>query len=79
MNMKEVAEDPQVRHLGMLVEMTHPRMGPVRLVGSGIRMSETPPRIKTAPPVLGEHTEDILAALGYDDASRQTLCELGVI
>ena len=79
LNLKEVFEDPQVNHLGMLVEMEHPRMGKVRLVGSGIRMSETPPQMHLPPPVAGENTEQILAELGYRVETVAELKKAGVI
>ena len=79
MNLKEVLEDPQVIQLGMLVEMTHPKMGAVRLVGSGIRLSETPPQMNLPPPILGENTQEILAALGYGEEAITSLRAKGVI
>ena len=79
LNLKEVYEDPQVIHLGMLVEMTHPRMGKVRLVGSGIRMSETPPQMSLPPPIAGEDTEQILGELGYSAESVADLRRKRVI
>jgi len=79
LNLKEVFEDPQVNHLGMLVEMAHPRMGAVRLVGSGIRMSETPPQMNLPPPTAGENTREILSALGYGEESVANFRKKGVI
>jgi len=79
LNLKEVFDDPQVNHLGMLVEMAHPRMGKVRVVGSGIRMSETPPQMSLPPPTAGENTEQILGALGYGEESVANLRKKGVI
>jgi len=79
LNLKEVFEDPQVRHLGMQVEMTHPRMGKVQLVNSGIRMSETPPQMNLAPPTAGENTGEILRALEYDEKAEAELRKKGVI
>ncbi len=79
MNLKEVLEDPQVAHLGMLVEMNHPKMGAVRLVGSGIRMSETPPQMSLPPPAVGENTREILAALGYAEKDIAELRQKKVI
>lgn len=79
MNLKEVLEDPQVAHLGMLVEMKHPNMGAVRLVGSGIRMSETPPQMSLPPPAIGENTREILATLGYSEEAVENLRGKGVI
>jgi len=79
LNTKEVFEDPQVVHLGMLAEMIHPKMGKVKLVGSGIRMSETPPQMALPPPTAGEHTALILGALGYGEDSVAKLREKGVV
>jgi crotonobetainyl-CoA:carnitine CoA-transferase CaiB-like acyl-CoA transferase len=59
----EVVEDPQVRHLGLIQETTHPKMGAMPMVGSGITLESTPTVMGPAP-VLGEHTEEILAELG---------------
>jgi crotonobetainyl-CoA:carnitine CoA-transferase CaiB-like acyl-CoA transferase len=79
LNLEEVFADPQVRHLGMLVEMTHPKMGKARLVGSGIFMSETPPQMALPPPIAGEHTGKTLRALGYDETVEVELRSKGVI
>jgi crotonobetainyl-CoA:carnitine CoA-transferase CaiB-like acyl-CoA transferase len=56
----ETLDDPQVQHLGMVREVPHPKVGFVKLIESGIRMSQTPPEITTAAPLHGEHTEEIL-------------------
>ena len=77
--LKEVFEDPQVREYGFPIEVEHPQMGNVQLVGSGIDLSRTPPKIKTAPPMLGEHTDQILRELGLDRDAIGSLRESGVL
>jgi crotonobetainyl-CoA:carnitine CoA-transferase CaiB-like acyl-CoA transferase len=79
LDMKEVFEDPQARHLGVMVEIPHPTMGNVRLVGSAIRMSATPPEMRMAPPVIGEHTGGVLEDIGYDAKTIEELRSAGVI
>jgi len=59
-----VFNDPQVKHLKMRVDVPHKTMGKVGLVRNGLRMSETPLEIHAPSPELGEHTEEVLAALG---------------
>jgi formyl-CoA transferase len=77
--LEEVFDDPQVRAYGFPVELEHHRMGKLRLVGSGIELSSTPPEISTPPPTLGEHTSEVLASLGYDEVAIGRLREAGVV
>jgi crotonobetainyl-CoA:carnitine CoA-transferase CaiB-like acyl-CoA transferase len=75
----EVFADPQVREYGFPIEIEHPKMGNIKLVGNAVDMSRTPPGIDRPPPMLGEHTEEILASLGYDNGAIASLREKGVI
>jgi crotonobetainyl-CoA:carnitine CoA-transferase CaiB-like acyl-CoA transferase len=52
-DLREVFDDPQVRHLGMRLELPHPKRGQVSVVGSSVRLSDTPVQIRTAAPELG--------------------------
>ena len=61
----EVFADPVVRHLGLVAEIDHPIAGRVRAPGIPVRMSGTPPSVREHPPLLGEHTDAILADVGY--------------
>lgn len=59
-NFKEVFEDPQVEHLGLKRTLPHPKRGTVTVVGSPVRLSETPVAITKAAPDLGENNKDVL-------------------
>jgi crotonobetainyl-CoA:carnitine CoA-transferase CaiB-like acyl-CoA transferase len=76
---QEVFEHPQIKHLGIPRKITHPQMGVSNLVGSPINLSGTPPRYFRAAPLLGEHTEEVLEKLGYDNATLKELRDDRVI
>ncbi|KVA74498.1 CoA-transferase [Burkholderia ubonensis] len=67
-DLEEVFDDEQVVARGMQVELPHPCGANVKLVRNPIRMSATPPDARSAPPLLGAHTDAVLRELlGYDD------------
>jgi len=72
-NMQEVFENPQVRHRGLRVEIPHPA-GSVPTVASPMRFSETPVTYDVPPPMLGQHTDEILQ--GLLGLSAQQIAEL---
>jgi crotonobetainyl-CoA:carnitine CoA-transferase CaiB-like acyl-CoA transferase len=79
-NYADLANDPHVKATGMLTTVEHPTIGPLKMPNVPIRMSETPPRAKTHPPLLGEHTDAVLRDwLGYDDSRLKRLHEIGAI
>ena len=64
----EVFADPQVRERGMVHQWDHPLAGPVNLVASPLKLGGTPVRTDLPPPLLGEHTDEVLReVLGWDD------------
>ena len=77
--LEEVFQDPQVREYGFPIEVEHPKMGKMRMLGSAIELSRTPPKIKSAPPILGEHTEEILREFGHDENTIGRLRSAGII
>ena len=74
-----VFEDPQVQARGMLVEMEHPTVGTARLAGSPLNLSKTPIEIRRPPPLLGEHTSEILTELEYSEAEIEKLRREGAV
>jgi formyl-CoA transferase len=77
--MNEVFEDPQVRHLGIARKVPHKVLGEVEVIGQAIELSRTPWSVRSATPELGEHTDQILAQLGYSAAEVETLKAKGVV
>jgi crotonobetainyl-CoA:carnitine CoA-transferase CaiB-like acyl-CoA transferase len=65
--------DPQVQHLGMAVPIAHPTRGQVGIVNQAMALSRTPSVIDRPTPGLGEHTDEVLAGLGY---SRDAIADL---
>jgi crotonobetainyl-CoA:carnitine CoA-transferase CaiB-like acyl-CoA transferase len=65
LTMADVFRHPQVLHRHMLVELDHPTAGSIKQTGVPVKLSETPARIRSAPPTLGQHTEAILRELEY--------------
>jgi formyl-CoA transferase len=62
-----VFSDPTVRHLGLIAEVDHPTAGRVRAPGIPVRMDGTPPSVRSYPPLLGEHTDEVLAEVGFTE------------
>ncbi len=78
-NVAEVCEHPQLIERGKIVDLPHPTAGTVRMVGMPIELSDTPGRIETAPPLLGEHTDAVLQEAGYTDDEIRAFREDGVV
>jgi formyl-CoA transferase len=64
LSMKELASEPSLRQTGTVVEVDHPKRGKYLSVGNPIKLSDSPSEVKRSP-LLGEHTDEILAELGY--------------
>ncbi|GAB4041656.1 MAG: CaiB/BaiF CoA-transferase family protein [Rubrivivax sp.] len=75
----EVFADPQVKARGMITTLPHPLAGHVELVSSPIKLSATPVSARRPPPLLGQHTDEVLAELGWGADERQALREAGAI
>ena len=78
--MADVFSDPQVKHLGLVEEVEHSTLGKIKQVGSPIRMDNIQgDSIKRAPPVLGEHTNEILLEMGWSSTEIDGLVNRGVV
>jgi formyl-CoA transferase len=75
----ELVDDEQVLANDLQVTVEHPLAGPVKMVGAPLQMSETPLKVQGPSPTLGQHNDDILASLGYDETQIASMRESGVI
>ncbi|SFY25294.1 MULTISPECIES: CaiB/BaiF CoA-transferase family protein [unclassified Pseudomonas] len=79
-DLAQVFADPQVQARGLAIELPHGLAGKVPQVASPIRLSETPVEYRSAPPLLGEHTLEVLRrVLGLDEAAVAAFREAGVV
>jgi crotonobetainyl-CoA:carnitine CoA-transferase CaiB-like acyl-CoA transferase len=78
-NLAEVFADPQVNARDMTVNMPHPLSDDLRLVGSPLKMSATPVRYRRPPPLLGEHTDEVLTELGLSSEECRRLRDGGAL
>jgi crotonobetainyl-CoA:carnitine CoA-transferase CaiB-like acyl-CoA transferase len=75
----EALADAHVRARGMVQELTHPQAGRVKALGNPVKMSATPPTLRTAAPTLGQHTDAILGELGLGAAEIAALRDAKVV
>ena len=70
----EALQDPQLAARDMIVPIAHATAGTIRVLGNPLKMSDTPPEIRSAPPALGQHTDEILRNdAGLDDEAIASL------
>lgn len=74
-----VFEDPHIQARDMVVQLDHPTAGPMRVTGVPVKFSDTPAAVETAPPLLGQHTDEVLAELGYDAERIAELHKDGIV
>ena len=79
LHLDEVFQDPQVLHQEMLIEMDHPTIGRIKNLGFPAKLSRTPGAVRLPPPLLGQHTEEILKELGYSLGEIEGLRKEGII
>lgn len=78
-NIAEAFADPQVRHRGMRLDLPHESAGTAPSVATPIKMSDTPLEYDAAPPVLGQHTDEILIEMGKSPEKIEEMRKAGVI
>jgi formyl-CoA transferase len=75
----QVFDDPQVKHIGVATTVKTPKLGEIRIVNQAVTLSRTPARMASAPPEVGEHTDEVLVELGYDKAAIELLRQKKVV
>lgn len=75
----EVVADPQVLARNMVLKVPHPNVPDLRVTGSPLKLTETPPTVRRHPPLLGQHNEEVLTELGYNARDIARLRGAGVI
>ena len=78
-NLDQIFKHPQTVHRKMIVEVDHPKAGRTKLIGIPTKFSETPAEISLPPPMLGQHTEEILQRIGYTAEQFKELKNEGVV
>ena len=75
----DLEHDPQVAQAGLIQAVPHPDGGEVRVVGVPMRFGRTPGTIRTGPPAVGQHTDEVLGELGYSGDQLRALHDEGVV
>jgi formyl-CoA transferase len=77
-NLREVFEEPQVKHLGILKKVKSPHLGEQVLMGQPVTLTRTPSTIARSAPRRGEHSEEILSEIGYAPQDLERMKSAGV-
>jgi crotonobetainyl-CoA:carnitine CoA-transferase CaiB-like acyl-CoA transferase len=79
LNVEQCFANEQVRTLPVIAEVEHPVLGHERVLAPGVQMQRTPPRVCTAAPEHGEHTDEVLNELGYTTEDIERFHRDGVV
>ena len=77
--LSDVFADPQVLDRNMLLEIAHPTLGAIKQAGIPIKYSRTEGEVRLPPPLLGEHTRELLTEIGYSEAQQKDLADSDAI
>lgn len=75
----KIFSDPQVMHRQMVTELHHPKAGTIKVTGNPVKLSDTPGEPSVAPPLLGQHTQEVLEGLGYSAKEIEELKQAKLI
>jgi crotonobetainyl-CoA:carnitine CoA-transferase CaiB-like acyl-CoA transferase len=79
LSLEELVDDPQIVHNKIIFEREHPTAGRMRQAGPAAHFSRTPAEPGRLPPLYGEHTDEVLAEIGIDEAERKALRDDGIL
>jgi crotonobetainyl-CoA:carnitine CoA-transferase CaiB-like acyl-CoA transferase len=74
-----VLSDPQIQHNGSIFEREYPSIGTIRQCKPAARFDKTQAELASLPPLHGEHTDEILSEVGFDEGARASLRDEGVV
>jgi crotonobetainyl-CoA:carnitine CoA-transferase CaiB-like acyl-CoA transferase len=75
----QAADDPQVRHMGMITSYDHPTAGNVKIVAPAVKMSATPATVERPAPLVGQHSREILESAGFAEHEIETYLGSGAV
>jgi crotonobetainyl-CoA:carnitine CoA-transferase CaiB-like acyl-CoA transferase len=76
---EDVVDDPQVQHNDLLTTVERPNGGPIRVVGMPVRFSATPGSVRSGPPSVGQHTDEVLASVGFSEEEIEAMRRDGAV
>jgi formyl-CoA transferase len=78
-NVKEVFDDPHVKHLKLATKIRHPRLGDIEIQNLPVTLSRTPGAVHAPAPDVGQHTDEVLGQLGYSKEEIASIRRDGVV
>ncbi len=77
--LNELANDPQLRHRKMVLDVEHPTAGKAKQLGMAIKLSDTPGQFRSFAPFLGQHTSELMEEIGYSNDQVEGLIKKGIV